>query len=273
MYRLAFTTLACPAWSWDEVLDRAVEYGYEGVELRGVEGEMDLPRARPFTPENLAETKRDLEARGLSIPCLDTSCRLHERDTESNLDEARRAVDLAAKLDAPYIRVFGDKIPDDEPRDVVLDRVAEGLTRLGEHAQPSGVQVLIESHGDFADTRSLAEVLGRVAHPNVGVLWDVHHPWRFHGEPLEETFERLGDRVAHTHLKDSRLEDGEVRYNLVGEGETPVLECLQLLHRHEYTGWVSLEWEKKWHPEIEPPEVALPAFTRVIRELERQATS
>ena len=37
---------------------------------------------------------------------------------------------------------------------------------------------------------------------------------------------------------------------------------LALLHRSGYDGFVSFEWEKRWHPSIEEPELALPHFAR-----------
>lgn len=268
MFRLAFTTLAAPSWSWEETLDRAVEYEYEGVELRGVEGEMDLPRARPFVAAQLEVTKKELAGHGLTVPCLGTSCRLHEEEVEKNLDEARRNIDLAAELGAPYIRVFGDRLPQDETRDRVVDRIVDGLMTLGEYAQGAGVQVLIESHGDFSRTDDLVEVIHRASHPRVQVLWDVHHPYRFHGEPVAETYGKLHDRIRHVHLKDSSPTGDGPRYCLVGEGDTPIEESLQLLQSGGYGGWIAYEWEKKWHPEIEEPEVALPAFTRTIRKME-----
>src|SRR5437868_5477008 len=77
-YPLAFSTLACPDWSWEQAVQKAVEYGYQGLELRGVEGEMDLTKAAPFTSSRLPSTKRELKERGLAIPCLDTSCRFDQ---------------------------------------------------------------------------------------------------------------------------------------------------------------------------------------------------
>jgi fatty-acyl-CoA synthase len=35
MNLLAFSTLACPSWSIQTVLEKAVEFGYEGIEWRG----------------------------------------------------------------------------------------------------------------------------------------------------------------------------------------------------------------------------------------------
>jgi sugar phosphate isomerase/epimerase len=44
----------------------------------------------------------------------------------------------------------------------------------------------------------------------------------------------------------------------LGEGEVPVREMIGLLAAGGYDGWISVEWEKYWHPEIEGPEIALP---------------
>src|SRR5256886_14832426 len=104
-YPLAFTTLACPDWSWEQTVQKAVEYGYQGLELRGVEGEMDLTKAAPFTGNRLPATKRELKERGLPIPCLDTSCRFDQAARiHTNNSEGKRHIDLANEVDTSYIR-------------------------------------------------------------------------------------------------------------------------------------------------------------------------
>jgi hypothetical protein len=40
----------------------------------------------------------------------------------------------------------------------------------------------------------------------------------------------------------------------------PLGQCRRLLR--DWSGWVSLEWEKAWYPDIPPVEVALPAAAR-----------
>jgi sugar phosphate isomerase/epimerase len=273
-YPLAFTTLACPDWSWEQAVQRAVEYGYQGLELRGVEGEMDLTKAAPFTSSRLAATKRELKDRGLAIPCLDTSCRFDQATEIANsIDEGKRHIDLAAALDAPYIRVFGDRIPDSQSREKIIGQVVEGLLVLAQHAEGTGVQVLLESHGDFARLQNLLDVVQAIQHPQVGVLWDVHHPFRFFSEPLADTYEKLKDRIRHVHLKNSVSTNDGVRYSLMSQGDVPVDEVLQLLASGGYDGWIAFEWEKRWHPEIEEPEVALPDFVRVLRMAEARLTS
>ncbi len=270
-YPLAFSTLACPDWSWEQAVQKAVEYGYQGLELRGVEGEMDLTKAAPFTSSRLPATKRELKERGLAIPCLDTSCRFDQAaQIDNNVDEGKRHIDLASALDAPYIRVFGDRIPDIQSREKIIEQVIEGLLALARYAEGTGVQVLLESHGDFARMPNLLDVLQVVHHPQVGVLWDVHHPFRFFSEPLANTYEKLKHRIRHVHLKNSVSTSDGVRYCLMSQGDVPVVEVLKLLSLGAYDGWIAFEWEKRWHPEIEEPEVALPDFVRVLRTAEAE---
>lgn len=268
-FPLAFTTLACPDWSWRETVERAVDYGYQGIELRGVEGQMDLTKAAPFGKSRLAATKQELQARGLSIPCLDTSCRFdREIEIERNISEGKRHIDLAGELGAPNIRVFGDRIAAEQSRSKIIGQVVNGLQALAQHAEGTNVQVLIESHGDFARMQNMLDVLQAIDHPHVGVLWDVHHPFRFFSEPLADTYNKLKGRMRHVHLKDSIMVDGNVRYCLQGKGDLPLIETLHLLKGGNYGGWIAFEWEKRWHPEIEEPEIALPAFVRVVRQAE-----
>jgi len=75
--------------------------------------------------------------------------------------------------------------------------------------------------------------------------------------------------VRHTHLKDSRPpqnSEKDRRYVLTGTGEVPVKETVKVLVANGYRGYYGFEWEKRWHPEIEDPEVAFPHFANVIRQ-------
>ena len=117
-----------------------------------------------------------------------------------------------------------------------------------------------------AVARKSLRVLEQVPDPNVGAVWDVHHPFRM-GETIEETWNLIGRRLLHVHMKDARLKpDGTWQLVLLGEGEVPCQDIIRLLDREGYTGYVSAEWEKKWHPEIEEPEVALPQHAAALRQ-------
>ena len=64
--------------------------------------------------------------------------------------------------------------------------------------------------------------------------------------------------------KSARAAGEERRYVLTGEGAVPVRETVRVLRNGGYKGYFCYEWEKKWHPEIEEPEVAFPHFARVM---------
>ena len=83
-------------------------------------------------------------------------------------------------------------------------------------------------------------------------------------EQPADTYATLGRWVRHTHLKDSRPEGADRRYVLTGTGEVPVKEQVKVLAGGGYPGYYCFEWEKKWHPEIEEPEVAFPHYAKVM---------
>jgi sugar phosphate isomerase/epimerase len=267
-YPISFSTLGCPKWPWTRILDQASRLGYAAIELRGIEGEMDLTKRPEFIGTQTAQTLKDLAALDLKISDLGASSRMHEADPKvrtAQLDEGRRFIDLANRLGVPYVRVFGDKVPAGETRAAAIARVIDGLRTLGEHAKGSGVSVLIESHGDFTDSPSLMEILKGAASPTVALLWDAHHTCVASKEDPAATFKVLGAYVRHTHLKDSRPEGTGVRYVLTGSGTVAVRDTVAVLAKGGYRGYYGFEWEKAWHPEIEDPEVAFPHYADFMR--------
>ncbi|HXN21602.1 MAG TPA: sugar phosphate isomerase/epimerase family protein [Candidatus Dormibacteraeota bacterium] len=264
---IGFSTLGCPAWDWLKILDFAQQNGFAAVELRGLQGNMDLPSRPEFSSTQIAHSKKDVAARGLHLACLGSSANMHDTDPqkhEQQLSDARRFIDLASTLEVPYVRVFGNKLVG--PREQALEQIAASLQSLGQYAGAKNVTVLIESHGDFTDSPSLREILEKSNSPHVGLLWDAHHTFVTGKEDPAVTVRQLGKYIRHTHLKDSRVDGDQIHYVLTGRGHVPVREQVQALRKTGYQGYYSFEWEKVWHPEIEEPEVAFADFARVISE-------
>ena len=271
---IAFSTLGCPGWTWPTVLDQADRLGYAGIELRGIQGDMDLTKRPELTGDGLKRTRRDLEARGIVVTDLGASAHMHEKDPAlrtAQLDEGRRLIDLAHALGVPYVRMFGDKMPPDEPKEDALKRIVDGFQQMAAYAKPAGVTVLIESHGDFTHSSDLQTIIEGVGSPAFALLWDAHHTFVAGGEAPADTYKRLGRYMRHTHLKDSKPEGNDHRYVLTGTGVVPVKEQVRVLATNGYKGFYCYEWEKKWHPEIEEPEVAFPHYVKVMTEYLAQA--
>src|SRR6266567_8396307 len=268
---IGFSTLGCPSWDWLKILDFAQQNGFAAVELRGLQGTMDVPSRPEFGATRLEQSKKEIAGRGLQISCVSSSANLHSAGQQhaEQLVDARRFIDLASQLGAPYVRVFGNKLIG--PRAPALEHIAASLRELGDYAGPKNVTVLLESHGDFTDSPALGEILEKAGSPHVALLWDAHNTYVEGKEDPEITVTRLGKYIRHTHLKDSRIEGGADHYVLTGRGDVPVKRQVGLLAEAGYAGYYSFEWEKAWHPEIEEPEVAIADFARAVTQYLREA--
>jgi sugar phosphate isomerase/epimerase len=252
-----------------KILDFAQQNGFSAVELRGLQGTMDLPSRPEFAADRIEQSKKDVSARGLRISCVSSSANLHDTDPqkhESQLADARTFIDLASALGAPYVRVFGNNVLGD--RDVAIRNIGLSLRSLGEYSGSKKVTVVIESHGDFTDSPTLKAVLETADSPHVALLWDAHHTFVSGREDPEFTVAQLGKYIRHTHLKDSARKGNsdDVQYVLTGRGQVPVKRQVKALAGIGYAGSFSFEWEKVWHPELEEPEIAFPDYARVMRE-------
>ena len=72
--KLAFSTLGCPDFDWTDIYTMAKDFGFSGIELRGLKSATFSIHARPFQEENLPETLAMLKNKHLEIPCLSTGC-------------------------------------------------------------------------------------------------------------------------------------------------------------------------------------------------------
>ncbi len=269
---IAVSTLGCPKWDWNTIVKNTSGWGFAALELRGIQDQMDLSKVPEFTGTRLKGTLQDLSAAGLSISDLGASAQMHEPDPakrKKHLDEARRFIDLAHELHAPYVRVFPNQFVPGEDKRVTFARISEGLHELGEYARPAGVSVIVESHGEFRRAEDIIPILDGAKSKNVAFLWDAHHTC-VEGEKPADTFSRLGKYTRHTHLKDSVPVPGKTkddrRYVLTGTGDIPVKETVRVLASHGYKGYYCFEWEKRWHPDIDEPEIAFPHYAKTMRQ-------
>lgn len=265
-FPLAFSTLGCPDWSLEHAAEQAAAHGYRALEIRWLEGGI-IPADMPA--ERRRQIKQTMQRHNLEIIGLGLSTRFSAPDPgerQTNLDDLLRYLELANDLGAPMVRTFGGNVQPGQTIEQTIDWVAENLIAALPTAEQQGVTILLETHDAFCRGAEVAKVLAQAPHPRLQAVWDVHHPFRM-GESIEETWQLIGERTAHVHIKDARLRpDGDWQLVLLGEGEVPCQAVVELLHREGYNGYISAEWEKKWHPEIEEPEIALPQHAQVLRE-------
>ena len=239
--------------------------GYDGIELRFVENEDSLWKLPVFRGQELAAAKRALSDHGLTISCMDTSCRFHSPDAHERsrwLTEGERMADLAAALGAPGLRVFGDTIQPGADRASTRSWIADSIRKLVEYTGPKGIEVWLETHGDFATASETAAILAEAGCPESGAVWDPANCFLEFEERPQEGAARLGASIRHIHVKDLGQNHDCWKPVLTGEGDFPLPEVRTALRQLGYDRFVSFEWEKKWHPEIPDANIALPHFAR-----------
>ena len=262
--KLAFTTLGCPDWDLPAILENARRYGYQGIDFRGYLGDMAVQKRREFTTEK-AKTARRIADAGLEVTGFSTGAALMptaNKPVKESLEEVKAYADLCPTFKTPYLRVFGQAIGDRTWEDAI-GIAADTLRQMAEIAAPNNTAVIVETHDAWVRSEHIRPLMERVDLPNVGVLWDIHHPWRA-GESPAETWESLHPWIAYTHWKDATLPDHDLC--LPGDGDLPLRECVDVLRRGGYSGYYTLEWEKKWHPELADPEIAFPRFADVMKQ-------
>ena len=262
--KLAFSTLGCPDFNWEDIYSMAKDFGFDGVEMRGLGDEIFSVNAKPFCADNLPRTIETLRKKHLEICCLSSGCALRFADQEEeNVAQLRRYIDLAHQLGTPFIRVLGDLTA--QPNGEVDDEVVlHALSQLIPYAEEKNVTLLVETNGVYADTARLRELLNRVESDAIGALWDMHHPYRYAGESPEKTVQNLGAYIKYTHIKDSVVENGKTVYKMMGDGDLPVDAMMRALRSINYEGYISLEWLKRYAPDLNDAGIVFPQFANYM---------
>ena len=266
--KLAFSTLGCPEWNLQQIAEAARNLGYQGIELRALGGSINLLERPELQAGAIEHTRAFLQDQNLSICCVDTSCSfdaVDEKIRQENVEIALHHCELAAALRAPLVRVFPNEIPAEATREETRDRIAASLQEVAKRG-PSGVCVGLETHGDFARGYAAAEIIRLVDQWNIGLIWDVANALAA-GDSIEESARAVAPYLMHVHLRDARAVAGREHWLpvLAGRGAVSFAKTIDALRGLAYDGYISFEWEKYWHPEIEEPEVAFADFATAMK--------
>lgn len=252
--KLSFSTRGWKNFVWDEIVDAAVESEFNGIELYDVQKMPSLTEKNgPLHKYNATATYRVLKEKGLSIPCIDSSCDL--ASDENCIETVTYLMDIANSVHTPFVSV------------VVLSEndvaVRERLSQLIAIAEEKDITILVKTSGVYANTANLRVLLESYACDQLGALWDIHHTYRDFDESADTTIKNLGAYVKHVHLRDS---DDKDTYNLIGEGNLPVDDFLRALASINYSGMVSLEWKTEWLEGLDDRSIIFPHFVNYMRQ-------
>jgi sugar phosphate isomerase/epimerase len=265
---LAFSTLACPEWTAETVVERARAFGYDGIEWRGGEQGHVPPL---LSAAACGALRQRVAAAGLFSLALTAYTAFTSPDPAEravHIASLRRSVDQAHELGARFVRIFLGELPAGRTLTAAYAGIIESLAAAADYARGAGVGLAIEPHDDFVRPASVAPVLEALPEPEISVIWDVGNAYAA-GDLPAQTWPRLGPRLAYVQVKDGTGQGESWRLGPVGEGHVPLKEAVALLRDGPapFGGAISVEWERAWHPELDPAERALPRARQYMEEL------
>jgi sugar phosphate isomerase/epimerase len=269
MFKLAFSTVACPEWTLERVAQAAAAAGYDGVELRTFgSGSTQFACDPALTgPEKVRQI---FFAAGVTFAPLATSVGFAEPlappilgrvrgDLERPIRLLKSHIALARAIGCPYVRVYGFELPSREKRRAGIHRVVERLALAADAIANMGVRLVLENGGSFPTARSLLEVIERLGNPLVGAAYSLPVAAAA-GEDPTTGIALLGPSLWVVKAKD--LAGGTPC--LPGDGEVPLGPAIRSLVERDYGGWVVFEWDRAWLRGLQEPDVALPEAARRI---------
>lgn len=268
--KFAFSTVSCPKWDFDTIVARAKEYGYAGVEVRGfLDGSM-LTASNPFLTD--PRKLRDLFGENdIDICCLASSIAMtqNRKRDKAAAAELKQFIDTAHTLDCPLVKVFDTQVRPGQDRPSAGVALGNWILPLADYAAERDVVIVIENALSFRAAKEMWTILDRLQHPSIACCWDVFNAAMV-GESPYLSVPTLNSKIQYTQVKDAKLGQLGATYTLLGEGDVKVQTFLTRLRGIGYKGWVTLEWEKVWLPNIAEPEEVLPHAIKKLREWTRE---
>lgn len=264
---LSFSTLGCPDWTLDEILAIASDLKFAGVEIRGMEKEINADLIPEFSKEQAEFTRQKFEKFGLEIPIFSSGAVLGVFDfSDVGMKEAKEHINVAQRMGVSFVRVLCESGASAQ-QEVDLDLLTGNYKELLSFAAKKEVSVLLETNGVFSNTLLMKNFFEGIDAPNCGIVYDIHHPFRFNNEQPEQTIANIGKWVKHVHIKDSIIEDGKLFYKMCGEGDLPIERCVQGLKKDGYDGFFSLEWTKRWDKNLEAAGIVFPQYQSFMKQM------
>lgn len=242
--------------TYEDLVDMAVEHDIDGLDLTNYWfPDSDLDRF-------LMSLRRKAYLAAVELP----SIAIRTDMCQGNVDNQRREaawihywVDVADRLGASHIRIFGGNVPKDATEDQAAGWVGEILKRAADYAGSRGVFLGLENHGGITlQAQRIVSIIKAVNHPWVGINLDTGN---FRTDPYAQIDMCLPYAVNSQFKVTIRYEDGR-REPCDWE------RIVKMFAAAGYRGYVALEYE-----DAEPPAVAVPKHLKAIRELCRKYSS
>lgn len=223
----------------DEQLQVARQHGQKFIELRSVWGINVLE----LSDEQVETIADKIAEHGVQVSSIGSPLGKSKilDPFEPQIEKMQRAVEVAKRFGAGFIRVFSFYLPEGANHEDYREEVIRRMRVLTEIAERNELVLLHENekhiYGDIPE-RCL-HILQAVNSPSLKAAFDPANFIQCGVKPMPGAFELLQSHVFYIHIKDALLDGGQVVP--VGQGDGGCREMLQLLHSQGYNGFLSLE--------------------------------
>jgi sugar phosphate isomerase/epimerase len=246
--------------TYEDICDIAKSLGYDGIEFIGLEN-----RGWGITGDEIEMAKNiraHCERIGLEIVAYTVGANFLAEDMKAELARIKHCVDVCHALGAPIMRHdVASKLRASHLysyRDAIEEMVPY-IREVTEYAERLGIRTCTENHGFiFQYPERVEELILAVDRENYGWLCDMGNFLCTDCDPVESV-RIAAPHAFHVHAKDFLYKSGDtkmpagyqivtaggsyLRGTVVGHGDVPVVQCINILKRAGYDGYVSLEFE------------------------------
>jgi len=243
--------LEAKTMTYEDLIRTAIETGTDGID-------MTVYWLPSTSDDYLFGLRRFAYRNRVEIYSIGTRVRLAQPTPElrqQQLDELKKWLDVAQRVGATHVRVFGGDKPAGATLDQAIGFAAETLKRGAELAGARGVILGVEDDGGITDfAKDTIEIVKRADSPWAGMNLDIGN---FRPPAVYDQIEMSIPYAVSTHIKTTiALDDGKTR------GPMDLDRVFKMFAAHGYRGYMGLEYEASGDPATE-----VPSYLRRLKEL------
>jgi sugar phosphate isomerase/epimerase len=215
------------------------DLGITHVEFRSAWGTNVLD----LTDEQIEETAKTLAAHDLRVSSIGSPLgKINIADDfDAHLVRTDRALAVARRLGAPFVRIFSFFLRSDQAPERHRDEVLRRMAALTARAAPTGVVLLHENekeiYGDIPER--VLDIVESVGSPALRLAWDPANYVQVGVHPFTDGYAMLRPYTDYMQIKDAVQATGEVVP--AGEGDGQVRETVRALATDGFDGFFSME--------------------------------
>ncbi|HIQ58494.1 MAG TPA: sugar phosphate isomerase/epimerase [Candidatus Merdivicinus intestinavium] len=235
---------------------KAKEMGFDAIEFT------DLTPPDGVTEEEYArQIKAECDRVGLPVSNYTIGADFLRTTVKEEAERLKKKVDVAAILGTTSMRHDATWTTPTKSRGLknIVDDLAAGIREVSDYAATKGIRTMVENHGTFLQDADRVETLiNTVDNPNFGWLCDMGNFLCADEDPAK-AYGKAAPYAFYAHAKDFIVKSGNepdpgegffqsrsgnyLRGTIIGHGVVPVKQCLSILKKNGYDGYIGVEFE------------------------------